>query len=44
MYISSNINKVMNLDTDDDIKRDVLNMKLLKILKKEKVKKEIDNR
>lgn len=43
-YISSNINKMMNLDTDDDIKRDELNMKLLKILKKEKVKKEIDNR
>lgn len=32
-YMSLNINKMMNLDTDDDIKRDILNMKLLKILK-----------
>ena len=44
MHPSSNINKVMNLDTNDGIKRDMLNMRLLKTLKREKVRKEIDNR
>ena len=44
MYLSSNIGKIISSGTNDGIKRDMLNMKLLKILKKEKVRKEIDNR
>lgn len=43
-YISSNIGKIVSLNTDNGIKRDMLNMQLLKVLKKEKSKKEIDNK
>ena len=43
-YISSNVGRMVSPDTDNGIKRDMLNMKLLKTLKREKVKKEIDNR
>lgn len=43
-YISSNIGNIISSDNKDGIKRDMLNMKLLKLLKKEKVRKEIDNK
>lgn len=44
MYLSSNIGKIISSSTNDGIKRDILNMRLLKTLKREKVRKEIDNR
>ena len=43
-YLSSNIGKIISSNTNDGIKRDMLNMRLLKTLKREKVRKEIDNR
>lgn len=43
-YITSGIGTVISKDIATGIKRDVLNIKLLKLLKNEKVKKEIDNR
>lgn len=43
-YLSSNIGKIISSSTNDGIKRDMLNMRLLKTLKREKVRKEIDNR
>ena len=44
VYLSSNIGKIISSSTNDGIKRDMLNMRLLKTLKREKVRKEIDNR
>ena len=43
-YITSGIGTVISKDIATGIKRDVLNIKLLKLLKNEKVKKEIDNK
>lgn len=43
-YITSGIGTVISKDIATGIKRDALNIKLLKLLKNEKVKKEIDNR
>lgn len=43
-YITSMVGTIISKSDKIGIKRDILNMKLLKILKNEKVKKEIDNR
>ena len=43
-YITSMVSTIISKSDKIGIKRDILNMKLLKILKNEKVKKEIDNR
>ena len=42
-YISHNIGRILSVTSGVNIKRDILNMKLLKILKREKNKKVIDN-
>lgn len=42
-YISHNIGRILSVTSGVNIKRDALNMKLLKILKREKNQKEIDN-
>ena len=42
-YISHNIGRILSVTSGVNIKRDILNMKLLKILKREKNQKEIDN-
>lgn len=44
IYLSSDIGNIISSVTNDGIKRDMLNMRLLKTLKREKVRKEIDNR
>lgn len=42
-YISHNIGRILSATSEINIKRDILNMKLLKVLKREKGRKEIDN-
>lgn len=42
-YISHNIGRILSVTSGVNIKRDILNMKLLKVLKREKNQKEIDN-
>lgn len=42
-YVSHNIGRILSATSGVNIKRDVLNMKLLKVLKREKNQKEIDN-
>lgn len=44
MHLSSSTENIISSGTNDSIKRDMLNMRLLKTLKREKVRKEIDNR
>ncbi len=42
-YISHNIGRILSVTSGVNIKNDILNMKLLKVLKREKNQKEIDN-